>query len=135
MSEDWEIGCSDDERYGMMLTQDNKWQPPPEIILSLYEKLDRNEPVELEWKCPGRREPTPDVTEEPEEEEKEDEVKLQIKDEYSDFEVEKGQLKLRPSGDVGPRGSAKKKTTSLDAILSNMERHRRMDMMEQDPPQ
>lgn len=33
-----------------------------------------------------------------------------------------------------PRGSAKKKTTSLDGILSSMRRHRKMDQMDKPSP-
>ncbi|KAK9509027.1 hypothetical protein O3M35_006441 [Rhynocoris fuscipes] len=135
MSDDWEIGCSDDEKYDVKL-RDGKWEPPPEEILRIYEELAKSDDtiIELTWTCPGRRPPTPEQTEEEVKESSNVEEKPQEKDEYFDFEIEKGQLCLRPSGDVGPRGSAKKKTTSLDAILSNMARHRRMDMMEEDPP-
>ncbi|XP_073996269.1 PTIP binding protein Pa1 [Rhodnius prolixus] len=135
MSDDWEVLCSDDEKYDLKLRENGKWEPPPEEILRIYEELAKSEEtiLDLSWTCPGRRAPTPEQTEEEVKEKCTVEDKPQEKDEYFDFEVEKGQLCLRPLGDVGPRGSAKKKTTSLDAILSNMARHRRMDMMDEDP--
>ena len=137
MSEDWEIACSDDEKYEIKQVELGKWEPSPELILKYYEELNSGQGYfELNWKCPGRRPPTPEKNEEQTENDNTVvEQKTEIKDEYFDFEVEKGQLSLRPSGEVGPRGSAKKKTTSLDAILFNMARHRRMDMMEEDPPE
>lgn len=136
MTEDWEIACSDDEKYEVNQAESKNWEPPPDQIIKLYEELNKRQGYfELSWKCPGRRPPTPEKTEVHSEENTVVECKSEEKDEYFDFEVEKGQLMLRPSGEVGPRGSAKKKTTSLDAILSNMARHRRMDMMEEDPPE
>jgi len=44
------------------IPQNGKWLPPPEDIINLYEALDRQENIELEWQCPGRRPPTPTKT-------------------------------------------------------------------------
>lgn len=51
-----------------------------------------------------------------------------------DFQDEMSQLKLtvRQPGDCTPKGSAKKATTSLNSILSNMARHRKLELMEKD---
>lgn len=48
-----------------------------------------------------------------------------------DFQEEMSHLNLavRPTGDNTPKGSAKKKTTTFDAILSNMARHRKLNMI------
>lgn len=137
MSDDWEIVCSDDEKYDVKKRDGNKWEPSPEQMLKLYEELDKGPGYfELNWKCPGRRSPTPEKIEEQSESESTNiDDKNDEKDYNFDFEIEKGQLRLRPSGESGPRLSAKKKTTSLDAIISNMERYRRLDMMEEDPPE
>ncbi|BES87679.1 Hypothetical protein NTJ_00483 [Nesidiocoris tenuis] len=133
--ENWEIGCSDDENYDIKLRENGKWEPEPGQIADCFERLASSNDglLNISWVCPGRRPPTPEINEdeiklEPSNDDKED-----AKDDYFDFEIEKGELCLRPSGDIGPRGSAKKKTTSLDAILSNMARHRRMDMLDQEP--
>jgi len=59
--DDWCIPCSDDEKYEIT----------PEEMKDLFEKVARNEPLVLEWKCPGRRSPTPEPpTENPAVEEK-----------------------------------------------------------------
>ena len=53
--------CSDDEKYNP--TQNSSpslWEPSPAQIIELYEKVARGEPLELEWKCPGRRDPSPE---------------------------------------------------------------------------
>ena len=53
-SDTWCIKCSDDEKYEIT-SQD---------MIELYGQLSRGEPFELEWKCPGRRPPTPEKKEE-----------------------------------------------------------------------
>ncbi|XP_014255476.1 PAXIP1-associated glutamate-rich protein 1-like [Cimex lectularius] len=134
-NDDWELACSDEEKYEVKL-HGRKWQPPVERIVELFEKLSGSDEglLPISWTCPGRRPPTPEAKEEDAGQDEEEEGdKPQEKDTYLDFEDENAKLCLRPAGDVGPRGSAKKKTTSLDAILSNMARHRRMDMMDEDP--
>ena len=55
-------------------------------------------------------------------------------EEKSDFdfmdEMSSPKFTPRRTGEGGPKGSAKKKTTSLDGILSNMRRHRELEKME-----
>ena len=65
--EDWSVPCSDDEKYEIT----------PEDMVELFEKVARNEPFVLEWKCPGRRLPTP-----------EPEVENQTVEEKMEIEVE-----------------------------------------------
>jgi len=65
--EDWSVPCSDDEKYEIT----------PDDMKQLFEKVARNEPLVLEWKCPGRRSPTP----EPPAENLDVEVKMEIEDE------------------------------------------------------
>jgi len=48
--DDWSVPCSDDEKYEMSA----------EDMAELFEKVARNEPLVLEWKCRGRRSPTPE---------------------------------------------------------------------------
>jgi len=48
--EEWSVPCSDDEKYAIT----------PQDMKQLFEKVARNEPLVLEWKCPGRRSPTPE---------------------------------------------------------------------------
>jgi len=65
--EEWSVPCSDDEKYEIT----------PDDMKQLFEKVARNEPLVLEWKCPGRRSPTP----EPPAEKLDVEVKMEIEDE------------------------------------------------------
>jgi len=48
--DEWSVPCSDDEKYEMT----------PDDMKQMYEKVARNEPLVLEWQCPGRRSPTPE---------------------------------------------------------------------------
>jgi len=48
--EEWSVPCSDDEKYEIT----------PTDMKELFEKVARNEPLVLEWKCLGRRSPTPE---------------------------------------------------------------------------
>jgi len=52
--DDWVAECSDDENYKLT----------PTDIIELYQRIGRGENLELEWKCPGRRSPTPERNEE-----------------------------------------------------------------------
>jgi len=78
---DWAVECSDDEKYDPDGIGNNIWQPSCEDIKTLYQRLASGEIFTLEWKCRGRRSPTPERQEEntdraatPEEEEKPEEV-------------------------------------------------------------
>jgi len=35
------------------------WEPSPTDIATLYDLVDREGVLELEWQCPGRRVPSP----------------------------------------------------------------------------
>jgi hypothetical protein len=109
------------------------WAPEPEEVLHLFEELKKNKYFNFNWECPGRRNPYEEEQPVPEPEKisnasKETEVEA---DDF-DFEEESTPLPRRPS--KAPltllKGSAKKRTTSLAGILSNMERHRIMDKMQ-----
>ncbi|XP_075211716.1 PTIP binding protein Pa1 [Lycorma delicatula] len=134
--EEFEIGCSDDEKYDIKLRDNGEWEPEPSVIADLYFQLESDGYIELEWQCPGRRPPTPQSLNDSKDNSNDKIHDVKEEEDKSDFEFkdEMSQLRLsvRPAENVGPRGSAKKKTTSLDAILSNMARHRKLDMMEQD---
>lgn len=133
---DAEIDCSDDEKYDIKLRDNGDWEPEPSVIADLYCQMEIEGYIELEWQCPGRRPPTPQSSNDNKEytDDRTNEIKEEEDKSDFDFKDEMSQLRLsvRPAENVGPRGSAKKKTTSLDAILSNMARHRKLDMMEQD---
>lgn len=129
--EDFDLVSSDEE---ILMKDGIEWEPKPVEIIELFEALDTNKWLPLDWECPERRPLTPI-----------DNFDQKYVDDGCgddhidksgfDFEDDSSPMKIsvRPVGsDAGPRGSAKKKTTNLDDILSNMARHRKLDMMEDD---
>ena len=70
--EDWFVCCSDEEKYTSTGCKKGKleWTPEPDIMIQLFEQIDKGKTegnclyltessLNLEWKCPGRRPPTP----------------------------------------------------------------------------
>uniref|UniRef100_A0A1B6KC38 PAXIP1-associated protein 1 n=1 Tax=Graphocephala atropunctata TaxID=36148 RepID=A0A1B6KC38_9HEMI len=129
--DDFELACSDDE---MAMKDGVEWEPKPEEIVELFEALDQNKILSLDWKCPERRPLTPVVEDVKQYIDHSNIEDIEDKSGF-DFEDESSPMKMpvRPHGtDLGLRGSAKKRTTNFDDILSNMARHRKLDMMEVD---
>ena len=71
-NEDWFVACSDEEKYTSTGCEKGKleWTPKPEVMIELFETIDKGEKegnflylteskLNLDWKCPGRRPPTP----------------------------------------------------------------------------
>lgn len=129
--DDWDYPCSDEELPKAGIYIGKEWIPDVNELEDLYNNIDKTGQITLEWKCPGRRAPSPvhlnkdnqpDIPQSP------------IREEKSDFdfmdEVSNLRLRVRREGEDTLRGSAKKKTTSFDGILSNMIRHKRIEQME-----
>lgn len=129
--DDWELPCSDDELSKNGVTIGKSWMPDPSELEELYKNIDKCGILALEWKCPGRRAPSSV----PVSKENQPEVLMSpVREEKSDFdfmdEMSSLRLRVRRDGEHTLRGSAKKKTTSFDGILSNMIRHKRIEQME-----
>ena len=75
--DEWYVPASDDEGAG------DEWEPEPQHIVEMYNKLAKGESLPLEWTLPigGRRSPSPakDETEETMEEELKEEEKIEEK--------------------------------------------------------
>ncbi|KAI8429390.1 hypothetical protein MSG28_000033 [Choristoneura fumiferana] len=129
--DDWDLACSDEELENCGTTIGKTWTLEPNELEELYNNIDKNGSVALEWKCPGRRAPSPVPVA------KENKVEVPVspvREEKSDFdfmdEMSSLRLRVRREGEDTLRGSAKKKTTSFDGILSNLIRHKRIEQME-----
>jgi len=115
-----------------MKTEFEPYLPSPEVIVKLYETLDKGESLDLDWRNPGRRPPTPAKIEQPAEAEQ----TLQ-EEENKDFDFDEEGLegllvtpqRRLPGSEL--KGSARKQTTSLTSVLSNMKRHRQIEEMDQ----
>lgn len=129
--DDWELACSDDELSKSGVFIGKNWMPDPNELEELYKSFEKSGTLNLEWKCPGRRAPSPVPVSK---ENQADVPTSPIREEKSDFdfmdEVSSLRLRVRREGEDTLRGSAKKKTTSFDGILSNLIRHKRIEQLE-----
>lgn len=144
---DWYLECSDEEVYretGLSKGQlgPDKWRPKPEEAVKLFNRIaaDENKLLNLRYVPPGRRPPTPDPNEY-ETDDSEEEVAAnpaasagEDKNDGFDFDADEDDpatpvtTPRRPLGGSRElKGSARKKTTSFNSVLSNMKRHRQMD--------
>ncbi|CAG7823014.1 unnamed protein product [Allacma fusca] len=131
-----ESGGSMNEDIAKMSIEDQNsysWAPEPEEVLQLFDELKKIKYFSFNWECPGRRNPYEEEQEVPEPEKITDASKeAEVEADDFDFEEESTPVPRRPSKVSLSllKGSAKKRTTSLAGILSNMERHRIMDKMQ-----
>lgn len=129
--DDWSVECSDDEKYEV--DGKNEWNLKPDDILTLIEALETNNKVlELDWKCPGKRGPSPILSNNRQQDNGSQEYKTESEKSDFDFmdEMSSPRLPVRRTGESTPRGSAKKKTASFNGVLSTMLRHRRLEQQE-----
>jgi len=128
--EDWSVECSDDDKYEV--DPKEGWSLKPDDIVALIGGLEcNNRCLELEWKCPGRRGPSPTPANNQMQDHGMQEYKPEEKSDF-DFmdEMASPRLPVRTIGERTPRGSAKKKTASLNGVLSTMRRHHRLEQQE-----
>lgn len=147
---DWYVACSDEEVYTETGLPKGKlgtaWRPKSEDVVTMFERIQREGTLPLRWVCPGRRPPTPQPLGDDDEYETDDDSddeknahgtnvatpSAHEKNDDFDFDVDDSSAtpKLTPRRPLGQRelkGSARKKTTSFNNVLSNMKRHRQMD--------
>ncbi|XP_022920919.1 PAXIP1-associated glutamate-rich protein 1 [Onthophagus taurus] len=127
--DDLNVDCSDEEYIDCK----GPWQPPIDQVYKIYSALSKGELPELHWKSPGYKSATPEIQPNISSEEI-NEVKQEEDKTHFDFleDVALPRLKIRKDGEDALKGSAKKKTTSLDSIINNMKRHKMLPQS-QDP--
>ncbi|XP_077287012.1 PTIP binding protein Pa1 [Arctopsyche grandis] len=138
-SEDWTYPCSDDEILQSGGDRgEGEWTPPGPELEALYAAIEAaaaggGTGLTLDWRSPGRRAPgeaagAATLAERPMEM-----VPMPANTNF-DFMEDLGSLRLRMrrEGEDTLRGSAKKKTSSFDGIVSNMMRHKRIQQMERE---
>ncbi|XP_070572568.1 PAXIP1-associated glutamate-rich protein 1-like [Ptychodera flava] len=119
------------------------WEPPPKVIVELYQKLDKEGILELDWKCPPRKLPEEEAKELEEAARQEmasgkdavSEEKEEEPTEFDDFDelsvdVKKSTVTPRRTPGSGGRegkGSSKKRTARMDKVFTDMRRHKKMD--------
>ncbi|XP_038053764.1 PAXIP1-associated glutamate-rich protein 1-like [Patiria miniata] len=141
LSDDFNILGTDDENDE---TKDKKrsgvWMPDVNVIIDLYQKLDKEGVLELQWKCPGRRPPPEEVDEKKEEAQKTEnetekpdveEEKQEEEPTEFDFDIDTPSVTnmapRRTPGSGQALGSSKKRVARMDKIFNDMLRHKRID--------
>ncbi|XP_063962804.1 uncharacterized protein LOC129255052 [Lytechinus pictus] len=151
--DDWDISASDEEeddgesqtdgleKKKRKIVKRGYWEPPIDVIVDLYKKLDKDGILELSWKCPGRRPPSEEGDKEEEKEQLEDvqdEEAMEISQEEDptefdfdmDVELDSSVQKMTPRRNIGggqAQGSGKKRVARMDKVLNDIFRHRKID--------
>lgn len=147
-SDSWYVECSDEEVY-----KDNKytkgkmksWQPAEsKDIIDIIETIDKNgaESIKLDWTCHARRPLTP-ATESEYSDSDDDEsaqksakaaaaLDFDFEDDLNSTPTMMSSMTRKPGQEL--KGSARKRTTDYKAILSNIERQRKLDVAEKTTP-
>ncbi|CAG5135811.1 unnamed protein product [Candidula unifasciata] len=130
----WIVKEHDEAKYNFS-DEKGMWQPKPEDILSLFEKLAQGNPLPLKWTCPGRRPPEKDVQSEKNNEDEMDESgndswKEDLKaPEVSAFDFDEPfgdvNVKLIPKrapGGVGRTPKTEKRVARMDNIMKSLQK-------------
>uniref|UniRef100_H3A842 PAXIP1 associated glutamate rich protein 1 n=1 Tax=Latimeria chalumnae TaxID=7897 RepID=H3A842_LATCH len=127
--EDWYVVCSDEE-----VENPENWSPSPNEIKRLYELIVEHGTLELQMELLPRRELTPEP--EPEEEQSEEEPQEEQEEEKlpepTEFDFDDELVTPNPSfmnrrRTPGSLVKSQKRKARLDKVLSDMERHKRLE--------
>ncbi|XP_020495302.2 PAXIP1-associated glutamate-rich protein 1 [Labrus bergylta] len=134
---EWEIAYSDEE-----MEDPKNWMPPPAEIKRLYELLAKGEMLELNFVPLPRRPPTPERTPSPERDDEDEAAKEREREERdhkpvtpTEFDFDEKEMQATPKNSFinrrrTPGSSARssvKREARLDKVLSDMQRHRKIE--------
>ncbi|PIK60026.1 putative proteoglycan 4 isoform X2 [Apostichopus japonicus] len=124
-SDDFDLPPSDDEENYFS-------EPPPHVIVELYQKLDEGNILDLEWTCLGRRTPDEDGEKMDVEEvvpnDQEEKVDQPVEEDPTfDFDMDavienKVTPRRIPGFEPKGSGSAKKRVAKMDKVLNDIRR-------------
>ncbi|XP_023932437.1 PAXIP1-associated glutamate-rich protein 1 [Lingula anatina] len=136
-SEEGEVWCitasDDDENYGPVK---GVWEPTIEDIVTLYERLVKDEVLELEWISPGRRPPekekeaVDDVSQEPDtpqETPTKEEPVAPTEFDFDDTQTEAAKVTPKWTPGSGKTPRPQKRVASLDKILSDIRQEKKKE--------
>lgn len=126
-NDDWDFPPSDSEDGNFTS------EPPPHMIIELYEKLAKEEVLNLEWTCLGRRTPEEEVqemeVEDASKDSQEEMVNKPVEEDPTEFDFDIDtmmQNKVTPRRmavfDQGGSGSAKKRVAQMDRVINDLRR-------------
>ncbi|XP_074518940.1 PAXIP1-associated glutamate-rich protein 1 [Halichoeres trimaculatus] len=135
--DEWEIAYSDEE-----MEDSTNWMPPPAEIKRLYDLLAKGEMLELNFVPLPRRPPTPERTPSPERDDEEAAAREREREERerkpptpTEFDFDEKETQATPKNSFinrrrTPGSSARssvKREARLDKVLSDMQRHRKIE--------
>lgn len=137
-NDDWQVEASDDEVYG---PTKGVWEPAPEDIVELYNKILKDSVLELQWVCPGRKS-LQEETENTEQtqnpnEGKEEEKKLEVPAAPTEFDFDESS-EMNPITPRRTPGSAKtprshKRVANMDKIWNDFMQEKKKETAKASP--
>uniref|UniRef100_A0A1L8DAG7 PAXIP1-associated glutamate-rich protein 1 n=3 Tax=Nyssomyia neivai TaxID=330878 RepID=A0A1L8DAG7_9DIPT len=118
---------SENESFCIPCVDNDDWEPTPEELEAAYVQLEKGAVLELEWKCPGRRNPESSLPEEEptqatDQSEKEiPNISINKEFDFMDETPLTSQIRVR-TPNATPK---KKKTTNFAGVLDSMKKHGR----------
>ena len=136
--DDWYAACSDEEKYNPAKRDNGTWEPDPKDIVELLSKVARGDATHLQWRCPGRRSPTPErdeeamdakdnTEEESKEEERVEETKFDFDEDFGESEKPLAITPRRTPGGPAKTPKSNRRVASLDKIMNDIRRHKKID--------
>lgn len=110
------------------ITEQEDCEPTPEELDAIYTLLDKGGSIELKWKCPGKRAPSPIRKEEVKPVETPEQKAKAAKEMEFDFmdDNQGNALPTMRQRTQTPKSTTKKKTTNLAGLLDQMKKHGRL---------
>ncbi|XP_014681132.1 PREDICTED: PAXIP1-associated glutamate-rich protein 1-like [Priapulus caudatus] len=132
--DDWFAACSDDEIYKPDGSLGDDWHPDPKEIYQLYKRIESNPVLQLQWKNPGRRPPTPDtgtddhlpIGTDDSEEKIEESTEFDFDEDFG-FETSVSITPRRTPRSARLSHGAPKRVASLNQVMKDMARHKRLE--------
>uniref|UniRef100_A0A336M451 CSON010314 protein n=1 Tax=Culicoides sonorensis TaxID=179676 RepID=A0A336M451_CULSO len=109
------------------ITELEDCEPTPEELDAIYTTLDKGGFIELQWKCPGKRAPSPIRKEEVKPIETPEQKAKAAKEMEFDFMDDVALPTMRQRTQT-PKTGNKKKTTNFAGVLDQMKKHGRFSV-------
>lgn len=109
------------------ITELDDCEPTPEELDAIYTLLDKGGFIDLKWKCPGKRAPSPIRKEETKPVETPEQKAKAAKEMEFDFMDDVSLPTMRQRTQT-PKTGPKKKTTNFAGVLDQMKKHGRLSV-------
>ncbi|XP_063710020.1 uncharacterized protein LOC134838421 [Culicoides brevitarsis] len=110
------------------ITELEDCEPSPEELDNIYALLDKGGMIELKWKCPGKRAPSPIRKEETKPVETPEQKAKAAKEMEFDFMDDVALPTMRQRTQTPKSTTKTKKTTNFAGVLDQMKKHGRLSV-------